>query len=70
MTRRITTSRGRQCDGKKRHPNKAAAEAQKWRLIRNGAHPDALNVYRCPHCTQPGKPGWHVGHRPHDRRTR
>lgn len=34
-----------------------------WSLIRRGANPKVLNVYRCKRCHR-----WHVGHRPKNKR--
>lgn len=54
----MTRTRARMCTGKVRHPDKAAAEAAMWRMVREGAARRRLNVYRCDHC----EGGFHVGH--------
>ncbi|MEV0993442.1 hypothetical protein [Nonomuraea sp. NPDC050202] len=57
MTR--TETKGRKCDGKRRHNSKARAlAAVAWHVAR-GAAPGALTAYACEFCD-----GWHVGHRP------
>lgn len=45
----------RSCEGKKRHPSRAAARVHMHALITKGAAP--LNVYKCRYCQ-----AWHVGH--------
>ena len=55
----MTTTRAVQCDGKRQHPNRAKALGHMFSLVRHGASPAALNVYRCRHCGS-----WHTGHRP------
>lgn len=55
-----TGTKGRACEGKKRHDDEAAALAHRARLIRRrGAWAPSLVAYRCP----AGCGGWHVGHR-------
>lgn len=56
MTR--TETKGRKCDGKRRHTTEARALAAiDWHVAR-GAVADSLNAYPCEFCG-----GWHVGHR-------
>lgn len=52
----------RACHGKRAHESAAKAERHRWRLIRNGAAPSALEAYRCKHCSAKDAPRWHVGH--------
>ena len=59
--RRATQARS--CTGKKRHLTVRTAEGHRDRLIRRGAHPTAIEVYRCGH-----GPHYHVGHVPNRRR--
>ena len=56
----MTASRA--CHGKKAHSSAALAERHRQRLVRNGASLDALDVYRCRHCSTTEAPVWHVGH--------
>jgi hypothetical protein len=59
-----TRSKGRGCDGKKRHDDKDQAVGQIWSLARHrGAVPSRYQAYSCKHCG-----GWHVGHRPRGKR--
>jgi hypothetical protein len=58
VTRRLTDTRSRSCDGKKRRETRAEAEAQRARLIARGACPARIQVYGpCRFCG-----GFHVGH--------
>jgi len=50
-------TRAQTCGRKKKHADKAAAERHMDRLVRGGASPDILNVYKCRF-----GPHWHVGH--------
>ncbi|MCT9932416.1 hypothetical protein N5079_19635 [Planotetraspora sp. A-T 1434] len=59
-----TGTKGRACDGKRRHDSREAAAAALQRLVRKGAFKDWLTVYECPHCDG----GFHVGHKPGRRR--
>jgi hypothetical protein len=53
----VTSTRGRSCDGKKAHPTREAALDHFYRLVRAGAAPAGLSVYRCRFCGS-----YHVGH--------
>lgn len=59
----MTRTKARVCGDKQRHDDKTSAEQHRHHLIRNGASPRRINVYRCPVCG-----GWHVGHWPRRRR--
>lgn len=72
QTAKATQSKGRACQGKRRHPDRAAAEQHLQRLIRNRAAKGGLMAYECRHCNNyaTGRNGWHVGHRPGITRSR
>jgi hypothetical protein len=64
MTR--TETKGRKCDGKRRHNSQARAlAAVAWHITTKGAAPGALTTYACEFCGC-----WHVGHRPRKERRR
>lgn len=52
----------RACTGKRPHPSRALAEKHRWRLVRRGASPTALQTYPCKHCSTQTAQVWHVGH--------
>lgn len=58
-----TNTKQRGCGHKIPHPTRKEAERHMWNLVRRGAYPGRLNVYRCKHCTS----SWHVGHKPRHR---
>jgi hypothetical protein len=61
-----TETKGRKCDGKRRHSTRARALAAIRELVSRGAAPGALKAYACQYCSS-----WHVGHRsPRQRRGR
>ncbi|MFI6296735.1 hypothetical protein ACIBEJ_34455 [Nonomuraea sp. NPDC050790] len=55
----MTSTKGRKCDGKRRHAGRQDAERARGRLIEKGANPNWLKAYACKHCG-----GFHVGHVP------
>lgn len=56
-------TKARECGKKYPHNTKREAEAHKWSLVRGGARPGAMQVYKCPFCQK-----WHVGHKKRRRR--
>lgn len=60
MTKRLTATKGRSCQGKRRHPSQAKALAHLRDLLSKGGV--RLNAYECRHCG-----GFHVGHLPKPR---
>lgn len=58
-----TSTKGRACAGKRRHPTQHGARQAIARWVRHGAHPDRLEAYHCAHCD-----GWHIGHTARGRR--
>lgn len=59
-------TKGRSCDGKKRHDTREGAKIQFWRLVNTtGTARNRICVYPCGHCG-----GWHIGHKQKPRRTK
>lgn len=71
MSANRTSTKTRACRGKKAHATRQEALEHMRRMIRKGASPVVLNVYRCPvpgaH-PEVGSIVWHVGHRMPGRR--
>lgn len=57
--------RRKECSGKVGHKNRDAAMRARRRLSSNKAGAYPMNVYKCQYCGQ-----WHIGHKPHVKRTR
>lgn len=54
----MTSTRARACAGKLAHGTRQDALAHLARLVRGGAAPWRLVIYRCRHCSR-----FHIGHR-------
>lgn len=51
-----------QCDGKRAYATKAEAKRVARRSERSLGQ--RLQAYRCPHCSTPESPTFHLGHKP------
>jgi hypothetical protein len=60
----VKPTKNRGCTGKIRHETRREAVKHLWRIVRRGASPFWLNVYKCRHCNG----GFHVGHKQGRRR--